>query len=82
MLRNDDPFVSPLTLTVFGNPREIRPLPGFREKHHWPIQVPSRWMAGRICYRLNLRTAAPLAKQWRSFHATSRQKSVGLGAPD
>jgi hypothetical protein len=33
-------------------------------------------MAGRICYRLNLRTAAPLAKQWRSFHAASRKMSV------
>jgi hypothetical protein len=33
-------------------------------------------MAGRICYRLNLRTAALLAKQWRSFHAASRKMSA------
>jgi hypothetical protein len=66
---------------VFGNLREIRQPPEFREKHHWPIQVPPL-IDGRP-YRLPI-DPADRCTAGEAVAVVSRDepKNVGLGAPD
>ena len=82
-LRDDDPFASQHTnIPMLGNSRELCHLTELREKHHWPIQVPSQ-TDGRP-YLLPIETA-DRCTVGEAVAVVSRDepiKNVGLDAPD